>query len=325
MKDFFISYNKANREWAEWIAWHLEEAGYTTVLQAWDFRPGSNIALKMHRASEEAHRTIAVLSDDYLEAVYTQPEWAAAFWADPTGEKGTLLPVRVRTCKPKGLLGPIRYIDLVGIEEDAAREALLAGVERDRPKPAVRPAFPAGAERSLAERPGFPGALPAVWNVPHPRNPNFTGRQGLLEAIREVLARGQQAALTQAIVGLGGVGKTQLALEYAYRHAEDYSVVWWARSEEPPQLAWDYAALAGPLKLPQRDEADQRAAVEAVRRWLGGNAGWLLIFDNAPNLAAVYEYLPRGGAGHVLITSRDPSWGGVARPVSVPEFAERVG
>lgn len=94
MKDFFISYNKADRSWAEWIAWQLEEADYTTDLQAWDFRPGSNFVLDMQRAAVEAERTIAVLSPDSLAAAFTQPEWAAAFVQDPTGEKGLLLPVR---------------------------------------------------------------------------------------------------------------------------------------------------------------------------------------------------------------------------------------
>ena len=78
MKHFFISYNRADRTWAEWIAWQLEEAGYTTVLQAWDFRPGSNFVLEMQKAAKEAERTIAVLSPDYLKALYTQSEWVAA-------------------------------------------------------------------------------------------------------------------------------------------------------------------------------------------------------------------------------------------------------
>jgi hypothetical protein len=95
MKDFFISYNKADRAWAEWIAWHLDEAGFTTVLQAWDFRPGSNFVVDMDRATVETERTIAVLSPDYPRASFTQPEWAVAFAKDPTGEKGLLLPVRV--------------------------------------------------------------------------------------------------------------------------------------------------------------------------------------------------------------------------------------
>src|SRR6266436_5555355 len=91
-KDFSISYNKADRLWAEWIAWQLEAAGYSTVLQAWDFRPGSNFVLEMDKAAVEAERTIAVLSPNYLKALYTQPEWSAAFRRDPTGEKGYLLP-----------------------------------------------------------------------------------------------------------------------------------------------------------------------------------------------------------------------------------------
>ncbi len=123
MKDFFISYNSADRTWAEWIAWQLEEAGYTTVLQAWDFRPGSNFVLEMQRATTEAERTIAVLSPDYLGARFTQPEWAAAFAQDPTGEKGTLLPVRVRECDLKGLLPQSVTLKIPFIAITAARDA----------------------------------------------------------------------------------------------------------------------------------------------------------------------------------------------------------
>ena len=110
--DFFVSYNKADRTWAEWIAWQLEAQGYTTIVQAWDFRPGSNFVLEMHAATSSAQRTIAVLSPDYLTSLYTQPEWAAAFVQDPTGKDGTLLPVRVSTCELTGLLSGIIYLDL---------------------------------------------------------------------------------------------------------------------------------------------------------------------------------------------------------------------
>jgi len=102
MKDFFIGYNRADRTWAEWIAWQLEAAGYSTVVQAWDFRPGSNFALEMHLATQEADRTIAVLSPDFLKSPFTMPEWAAAFATDPSARKVKLLPVRVRDCDPSG-------------------------------------------------------------------------------------------------------------------------------------------------------------------------------------------------------------------------------
>jgi hypothetical protein len=140
--DFFISYNKTDRQRAEWIAWQLEDANFTTVLQAWDFGPANNFVLRMDEASKESARTIALLSPSYLRSGFTQAEWTATFKQDPTGSKGLLLPVRVRKCQPEGLLGPIVYIDLVGLDEQTARERLLAGVQRGRTKPKTPPTFP---------------------------------------------------------------------------------------------------------------------------------------------------------------------------------------
>ena len=161
MKDFFISYNRKDRKVSEWIAWTLEEAGYTTILQAWDFRPGANFVQKMDEASRGTHRTLAVLSDHYLrQAPYSQAEWTAAFKADPTGEKGKLVLVKVDDCKPTGLLASIVYIDLLEArrsgDEAAARELLLTGVRRGRSKPSTPPRFPATDERSVVTKPTFP-------------------------------------------------------------------------------------------------------------------------------------------------------------------------
>ncbi len=302
-KDFFISYNQADRAWAEWIGWVLERAGYRCVLQAWDFRPGSNFVLDMQRAASETERTIVVLSEAYLAARFTQPEWAAAFARDPTGGLGVLVPVRVGDCDLTGLWSAIVYIDLVGIDEPAAEGALLAGVKRARPKPQSKPTFP-----SSAHKPRFPGALPAIWKVPYLRNLNFSGREAPLEELYRQL---REVRLV-AIAGLSGVGKTQLAVEYAYRHVDDYDVVWWVRAEEPAILAADYAALAEHLDLPKKDNLDQGAQIEAVRTWCGQNERWLLVFDNARDPGHVKAYLPQG-KGHVVITSRNQLWRGVAQ------------
>ena len=94
----FISYNRADRDWAEWIAGAIESAGYEPIIQAWHFRPGENFVLRMQEATRRQDLTIAVLSEAYLKSEFTQPEWAAAFAQDPTGKKRKLIPVRVAEC-----------------------------------------------------------------------------------------------------------------------------------------------------------------------------------------------------------------------------------
>lgn len=142
MVDFFVSYNKADKSWAEWIAWQLEESGYSTIIQAWDFRPGTNFILEMQKAASEADRTIAVLSSHYLNSLFTQPEWAAAFAADPMGSARKLVPVRVQDCSLTGMLAQVVYIDLVGLNDTSARRTLLDGLFPSRKKPSQRPTFP---------------------------------------------------------------------------------------------------------------------------------------------------------------------------------------
>lgn len=159
--------------------------------------------------------------------------------------------------------------------------------------------------------------LPVVWNVPFGRNPSFTGRVDELERLRLVFHGAGPGATFQALHGLGGIGKTQLAAEYAYRFAADYDVVWWVRAEEPVTLAADFADLALTLRLPGRNEGDQRVSIEAVRQWLARNGRWLVIFDSVREPKEVAPYLTPSGAGHVLVTSRHASWSGVARPLSL--------
>src|SRR5262245_1145390 len=116
MADFFISYTQADRLWAEWIGWVLEEAGHKATVQAWDFGPGGNFVVEMHRASAGSDRTIAVLSPDYLHSLFSMAEWVAAFVADPDGAKGKLVPVLVREVAREelGLLASIIHVNLVG-------------------------------------------------------------------------------------------------------------------------------------------------------------------------------------------------------------------
>ena len=139
-KDFFVSYNRADRRWAEWIAWQLEAAGYSVLIQAWDFRPGGNFVLDMDQASN-ARQTIAVLSPAYLSSHFTKSEWAAAFAKDPESLQRKLIPVRVQACQREGILAQIVYVDLVGLSKLEAKQKLLAAL-KDRDKPDECPIFP---------------------------------------------------------------------------------------------------------------------------------------------------------------------------------------
>jgi hypothetical protein len=166
MPDFFISYTGTDERWAEWIAWTLEAANFTVIIQKWDFKAGSNFVLNMHHATG-CKRTIAVLSPDYLtKSSYGAPEWAAAFANDPEGSKRTLVPVRVAQCKPEGLLKAVVYIDLVGKVEAEARRALLDGLDQRRAKPSSKPDFP--GKKPLSDAPAFPG--PRSGAVPRERS-----------------------------------------------------------------------------------------------------------------------------------------------------------
>ena len=142
MKDFFISYNKADRNIALWIAQQLRSHGYSAIIQAEDMPPGSNFVREMDNACKEAAQVILVLSPDYLKSAYTQPEWHAFFSKDPTGDKRLLVPVRVRDCQLDGLLAQIVYIDLAGKDGDAAAEALLEGIQLSRTESQLPVRFP---------------------------------------------------------------------------------------------------------------------------------------------------------------------------------------
>jgi hypothetical protein len=157
MSDFFISYNRADKAWAEWIAWTLEEAGYSVIIQAWDFRPGGNFGIEMQRATTGTQRTIAVLSEHYLQAEYTHPEWTAAFVRDPQGQRHILIPVRVGKCQLTGILSSIIYVDLVGCSEPDARSAILKAFQ-ERAKPMQAPVFP-GSGNPMPTPVPCPGTL----------------------------------------------------------------------------------------------------------------------------------------------------------------------
>ena len=195
--DFFVSYTSVDSAWAEWIAWQLVADGYKVVVQVWDFGPGRDWAHDMQKATTAAKRVVAVLSPDYLGSEYVEAEWRVFFAKDPNGEKGLVLPVRVREVDPTGLLGTRVYVDLVNLEAASAQARLLAAAHWTPGKPADEPEFPGRQGQPMvneADAPRFPGDLPPVDTVGGlPRASRSTLRANDVRAIRTFASKVSEA------------------------------------------------------------------------------------------------------------------------------------
>lgn len=160
------------------------------------------------------------------------------------------------------------------------------------------------------------------WHVPFQRNPFFTGRDELLLLLHQQMQRKRSAALTQsqALIGLGGIGKTQIALEYVYRYRSEYQAVFWVRAANHETLVTDYMELAQLLALPGQETEAQMRVVASVKRWFAQHTDWLLIFDNADTLTLLNDFLPTGGNGHLLLTTQSQATGKIAESFSVDKL-----
>ncbi|MFE1229823.1 FxSxx-COOH system tetratricopeptide repeat protein [Streptomyces sp. NPDC058745] len=310
VESVFVSYAGADRAWAEWVAWHLREAGHRVELDVWDWRTGDNFVQRMDQALRRATAVVALFSNSYFD-----PErWTHEEWTSVVAGRRRFIPLTIEPLSggdiPDILTAAIRK-DLHGLDEPAAIAALRDAV--DGPTgPLAAPTFPGGVAVSASSgtasdgRPRLPSSagVPGVWNVPG-RNPHFTGRETTMTQVREGLVGGRQAVV-HAVHGLGGIGKTQFALEYAHRFASQYDIVWWIDAEQADQIPVHYAELAARLGV-ARPEAGTDHVTRSLLQHLRNRDRWLIVLDNADDPGAFAAVLPTG-PGHVLITSRNPGW-----------------
>jgi WD40 repeat protein len=308
----FISYNRADRDWAEWIAGAIESAGYEPIIQAWHFRPGENFVLRMQEAAEQTDFTIAVLSETYLKSEFTQPEWAAAFAQDPTGKKRKLIPVRVAGCDLTGMLAPIVYIDLIGLSESDAKRVLLDGLQPSG-KPAQPQTFPGkGAESAISTAP-FPPNVARLHGVsdlpPHylPREADLAGlKQKLLAGGANVGVTGQSSAM--GVQGMGGVGKTVLAAALArdleVRHAFPDGIYWLTIGQKPDVLALQNQLLRQVVTDSKETLTTEQEAKDALREALEGRSA-LVVVDDVWTIDQADAFSVTAAPARLLITTRN--------------------
>ncbi|GAC1701243.1 MAG: hypothetical protein PVS3B3_28650 [Ktedonobacteraceae bacterium] len=162
-----------------------------------------------------------------------------------------------------------------------------------------------------------------LWNVPYRRNQFFTGRDEILTNLYTTLNSSKSVALTQAqaISGLGGIGKTQIAVEYAYRYHDKYQAILWVTASSYDTLLTNFVMLAAVLDLPEQKEQDQGIVVRAVKRWLVTHERWLLVLDNVEDPVMVADFLPtQGGTGSFLLTTRLQSVSSIAQSIKVEKM-----
>ena len=163
-----------------------------------------------------------------------------------------------------------------------------------------------------------------LWNVPHRRNPYFTGRKEILQQLRAEFESSHLSKTPIALNGLGGMGKTQTAMEYAYHYRTAYQAVFWLNAFTHETLSSDILTLASMLSLAQNQEQEE-VIVQAIQHWLMTHSNWLLILDNVSTIEIVNELLPLYMLGDVLLTTRMQAVGTLAHCIPVEDMTQEEG
>lgn len=300
-RQVYVSYAPGDRMWAEWAAAVLTGFGYLAALHSAAVPPDASGALPEADGPLDGDgRMLALLSPEYLALPRAGELWRRL----GDGEEGSLAAVSVAGEPLPTPFDGRAVVELADCPAEAAESRLF---ELFGPPPGVGRWVE--AEGTTAPPARFPGGRPAVHALP-PRDPAFTGRGRLLDRLRDRFTARPAAVPVQVLYGMGGVGKSQTATEYAHRFAAGYDVAWWIRAEDPAGVPEQLAGLAAALGLPVDEDLGRAAGAVLAELDQGRPYGrWLLIYDNAEDPDRLAPWLPAGTAdGHVLVTSRNRRW-----------------
>ena len=328
----FLSYAHEDEEWLKKLRTHLSLLRRQKIISDWYDRllvPGTDWSRTIDQRLEQASLILLLVSADFLASDYCyEVEMQRALKLHETGQ-AKVIPIAVRPVDWKD--APFAHLQALPKDakplstwdnEDIALVDVVDGLRR-------------AIEHLTSSSPhSVHCTAPRIWQVPFSPNPFFTGREDLLQTLTMRFQPAPSTPLSQRIQmlsGMGGTGKTQLAVEYAYRYAAQYDAVFWVRAQTVRLAKTDYLALAGILDLKdleEKNKRDEQRLINAVCQWLQTHSRWLLILDNLENLEdlkQIQAWLPKISEGHILLTTQLQITGRFAQRLSLDELLEDDG
>jgi tetratricopeptide (TPR) repeat protein len=305
--DAFISYRhiKADMSFARDLLEKLESAGFRIAFDERDFDANASFLSEMERCVKESLFVLAVMSPSYLQSGNCEQEAVITKVLDMNERRRRLIPLIVEKVEM-----PVWMYGIVGIDFTAV-ESLVPPLEKLK-----RTLQMSNVTSSREDTP------PKIyWNIPDVES-IFSGRENVLKELHQVLSKTRRAALG----GMGGMGKTRTAIEYAYRHRSEYHAVFWIRAETKSSIISGFIEIATLLKLREIDDyLKEEAAISKVQLWLSEHPGWLLVFDNVSDFSTIRDFIARCGDGYVLMTTRMQAIRGIAKPIKLDKMLTEEG
>jgi tetratricopeptide (TPR) repeat protein len=298
----FVSYSHKDSDWLEKLGPHLRSLEKQWPLVVWHDRkiqPGEKWQSEIHEALQAANVAVLLISADFIASDFISDEELPAL-LKAAQEKGVvLLPVILSPCgydQNEFLrnLQSVNPLDKPLINLSPGEQHHYFDLLCRKILDVIRP------DESKTQRVET-GKRPRIINFPFRQNPYFTGRNNILDQLHEGFQSGDTA---QALFGLGGVGKTQTAAQYAYKFKKEYQNILWVTAQAEETLISDYVRIAVTLELQEGQSKDQQEAIEAVKRWIEKHDEWLLVMDHVEDQDLIRKYLPRSYDGRMLLTAR---------------------
>lgn len=331
--EIFCSYADADAPFLDQLEKHLSVLQQEGLITTWSKRQivgGTDWQVELDRHLNVASLIFLLVSPDFLASNGQSGGELQQILQRPEANDVVVMPILLRACDWEST--PLNDLQIVPRNKkpiaswrnrDEAWAAVVQEIRRVLRKLLSSDKQP-GSNRSSASQPvqeqqktRHPAPFPGIWNVPYRYSFFFTGRESLVERLFTNFTPEHPSDVVpiQALSGLGGLGKTQTAVEYAYRYRRHYRAVLWMRAETEEELLAGFTSAAELLKRPAAHVQQTQDVLASMQEWFQNTTNWLLILDNADQIALIEPFLPLSARGHILLTTRATAVRSIAEPM----------